>query len=123
MAKRAVLAALCLLAALGLSAGSFVYTQRTCDVLLSAAERAYASPDAELLGGASRFLERYAEKKATLNSFLCRKDADDLRAAVFGLSIFVDAGDLTGARERLGDAIVILRVIAEGETPKKENIF
>lgn len=118
MSARGWIAVVLLAVSVGTAVLGGVLAVRECDALLRTAQTGDLNADT-----ARTLLSRWEKKSRALSLFLQHKDSDALSEAFYALRLSLDSGEQDRVRSSLIRLISVLRVVADGEKLKLENIL
>lgn len=121
--KRLIPALACILAALLIGVGTFMFTSEKTKDLSSRIDRALNESDGGLYSSAQQLFDSWEDVQMTFGAFLKHSDADELAKLFYKINDCVENKDEQGLREALGECRTALRVIIEGEKLDVANVF
>lgn len=121
--KRLVPAVCCLLSALALSVGSFMFIRAETLNLCSQLEAAADSSAEDLFTSAKKICAEWERVRTPFGALLKHSDADELEKSFLYIKDRIADGSETELREACGECVIALKVILEGEKPDTANIF
>ena len=118
-------AIICIAAAFLMSVGSEMYIVRKCAMLIEGLDKSLCaeSGSVEMYDAALEACEEWDGCETLFGSLLKHSDADDLDHAYSLIREYVGSKDIDELKETLEECKVTVKVIADGEKPRAENIF
>lgn len=125
MKGRLSAAIICIAAALLMSVGSEMYIVRKCAMLIEGLDKSLCaeSGSVEMFDAALEACEEWDGCETLFGSLLKHSDADDLDHAYSLIREYVGSKNIDELKETLEECKVTVKVIADGEKPRAENIF
>lgn len=125
MKGRLVAAVFCILLAFSMSVGSEVYIVGKSETLIQKLDLSLSAADGsrEMYKTAIEACEEWDGCETLFGSLLKHSDADDLDHAYSLIREYVKSESVDELKETLEECKVTIKVIADGEKPRIENIF
>lgn len=125
MKGRLFAAVFCIAAAFCMSVGSEMYIVGKSDALISLIDKSLYAEDGstEMYSAALEACTAWDGCETLFGSLLKHSDADDLDHAYSLIREYVASKNIDELKETLEECKVTIKVIADGEKPKAENIF
>lgn len=125
MKGRLAAAAVCIATAFFMSVGSEIYIVKKSGVLTELLDRSLYAEDGseEMYAAALRACDEWDASETLFGSLLKHSDADSLDHAYSLIREYVKAENVDELKETLEECKITVKVIADGEKPRAENIF
>ncbi len=123
MTKRAIVGALCILAALTLGVWGEVYLRGASEKLLAAAALPPHPTEEQLFSAAGNAVALWQNEAPLLGALVKHSDADALAGIFFRLRQWRDAGDAVNTEKCLRECCAALRALLAGERLMLENVL
>lgn len=125
MKGRLLAAIICIAAAFSMSVGAEMYIVRKGAALIAGLDSSLSAEDGsrEMFDAAIKACEEWDGCETLFGSLLKHSDADDLDHAYSLIREYVASENIDELKETLEECKVTVKVIADGEKPRAENIF